>query len=198
MKVDGGTVWKSAGIITMNPISGELYHKVVRNTPASRDLSPLRSTSKLVLTGNNLKSLLQPEGTIQYATEDDRFKTDFATEERARRQAIFDRRRFVQEHNRSLIEQRHFDRAISIEAIERQQHDRYRYRLSNYLEKQRSDFKSAFNPLTHEYDPTSKGKVLETHDRLAMMRAERRKEYVYAKGNSSYDLITGIARRPVY
>mmetsp|Transcript_378 Transcript_378/g.446 ORF Transcript_378/g.446 Transcript_378/m.446 type:complete len:185 (+) Transcript_378:148-702(+) len=184
----------------MNPLTGELYHHSVKNTPSlSRESwSPIKSSSKYVLSGLSLKSMLQPEGTIQFATEQDRFNTDFAAEERDRRNAVYQRRRALQDQNRSLMEQRSFERSVSIEAIERQQAERYRFRAVNILEKNKSDYRSAFNPITHDYDPTSKGKILETHDRLKEIRADRRKANINAKGNSSFNIINGFDRRVYY
>jgi len=68
----------------------------------------------------------------------------------------------------------------------------------NILEKNKSDYRSAFNPITHDYDPTSKGKILETHDRLKEIRADRRKANINAKGNSSFNIINGFDRRVYY
>jgi hypothetical protein len=66
------------------------------------------------------------------------------------------------------------------------------------LEKQHANYRSAYNPITHDYDQTSRGKALETFDRLAKRRAEIRKRNIYAKGSSSYNLINGFDRRPVH
>jgi hypothetical protein len=66
------------------------------------------------------------------------------------------------------------------------------------LEKQHANDRSAFNPITHDYDQTSRGKALEAFDRLARWRAETCKLNIYAKGSSIYNLIKGFDRRPVY
>lgn len=182
----------------MNPITGELYHKSIRSTPMSRhSMSPFKSTSKYMLTNDNLKSVLQPEGSNFYVSDEDRFRQDFAAEDRERREAAYQRRQQAHLVKRSLFEARAFERSLSIEAVERQQADRFNRRAEVIVDNQKSDFRSAFNPLTHEYDQTSKGKVLETHDRLAEMRANRRMHNIYTKGACSYNLING-AERQIY
>mmetsp|Transcript_25845 Transcript_25845/g.45664 ORF Transcript_25845/g.45664 Transcript_25845/m.45664 type:complete len:184 (-) Transcript_25845:6568-7119(-) len=183
----------------MNPITGELYHKSIRSTPISRSVaSPFQSSSKFVLSNESIKSVLQPEGTIFYASDNDRFRQDFAAEEREKREAAFQRRQQAHYVTRSIHDARAMERSLSIEAVERQQAERFGRRAELIVEKQRPDFRSAFNPITHEYDSNSKGKVLETHDRLSQMRAQRRKWNIDNRGNGAYNLINGADRRPIY
>jgi hypothetical protein len=79
----------------INPITGELYHRSLRSPYNFKDSrSPIQSSSKLIMKSCSLKSVLQPEGTIQFASESHRFNyVDFAAEERSRREAEYQRRR---------------------------------------------------------------------------------------------------------
>lgn len=186
--------------MAMNPITGELYHKISpRSSPSLRmNSSPFHKVTKEVLSRDSIKSFLQPQGTIQHVTETDRFRTDFATEEREKREAVYQRRRLVHDLNRSQLEARAYDRSLSIEAVERQQAERTRARAAMILEQQKAHFKTAFDPITHEYHPTSKGNVLATHDILAQMRAERRRANINRRGNGTYNIISGVDRRATY
>jgi hypothetical protein len=158
-------------------------------------MSPIKVNSKYVLSTSNLKSVLQPEGSIFYASEEDRFRTDFAAEDREKREAAYRRRQAAHDLNRSVRDAQAYQRSMSIEAVEKQKAERFNRRADAMKEKERPDFKSAFNPITHEYDVTSKGKVLETHDRLTAIRQQRRMRNIDSKGSSSYNLIDGSDRR---
>lgn len=184
----------------MDPIIGQLTRKSPGNSPiiSRSPASPIKSTSKLVLRGSSLRAILQPEGTAQYISEKVRFGLSFAAEEGQRRQEAHMKLRSTQDLNRSLMEQRTMQRSVSLETLERQQAERNRLRGLNALDKSRPDFKSAFNPINHGYDPSSKGRILENYERIAKVRAEQRMTYLDVKSNSTYNLVNGFNRRVFY
>ncbi len=142
----------------------------------------------------NPGDLVKPgQGAPGHIDEATRFNTDVqelvVDDQRARREkneAVLQRKRRVEEGRLAAIDSR-------VTEAQRKEEERLRFlKEADYGKKNKSG--AAYNPLTLEYGDGQDGDRLRWEDENAVWRAQMRSHNLDARGNSSYNPLTGEER----
>ena len=138
---------------------------------------------------------VEPKSTL-HMPESERFASDFAAEDRARREAEYQQRQSYLNAHRQEVIGREVDRWQSMEEEESRKQDYLANMASKWKQGQKNNPSAAYNPITLEYDGTEQGQRLKEADDAVRYRAGLRLFNLDQKMNSGYNILSGEARRP--
>ena len=131
-----------------------------------------------------------------YLPEAERFDTDFAAQDRRRREEEYQRKQQITNVKRERQIDRDLGRWNKMENEEEKHRQKLEHMASNWKAGQKNNSSAAYNPITLDYDPTEQGEHLRQQDDLVKHRAGQRLYNLDAKRNSEFNVITGEPRKP--
>ncbi|CAG9322406.1 unnamed protein product [Blepharisma stoltei] len=173
----------------MNPISGlPIYQTPPQRARSNRSQDPFfRDQAKSVL-------VPEPQSTM-FISEKERFDTDFAAEERRRRELENQRKMDAYNKRRENAINREVNRWEQIGQEQVESIEKLEAKRSKWKNGQKNNPSEAFNPITLDYDPTDQGEYLRRKDDIAKERAMMRLYNIDAKRNSAFNIINGAPRQ---
>lgn len=190
----------------MASLSSAAFHNVRPRTRAEREgMRDREGTEKLRLKERvggfqqyeDFAGISNPDPTSHaFLPEAERFDTDFAAQERHRREEEFQKKQGALNCRREQQINRDMTRWQKMDGEE----DKYKQKLDNKQQQwkagQKNNPSAAYNPLTLEYDQTQQGKELQMQDDQVRYRAGMRMFNLDQKMNSGFNVLTGEPRRP--
>lgn len=190
----------------MASLSNAQFHNVKPRTRAEREgMRDREGTEKLRLKERvggfqqyaDFAGISNPDPTSHaFLSESERFDTDFAAQERRRREEEFQRKQGVLNCRREQQINRDMTRWQQMGGEE----GKYQQKLDNKQQQwkagQKNNPSAAYNPLTLEYDQTQQGRELQLQDDQVKYRAGMRMFNLDQKMNSGFNVLTGEPRRP--
>lgn len=131
-----------------------------------------------------------------FLPESERFDTDFAAEDKRRREIEYQSRQQNLNRRRDEVVGREVNRWESMENEEKKYQEFLNQKQSKWQEGQKNNLSAAYNPITLEYDTTEQGSRLKGQDDQIKYRAGMRMFNLDSKMNSEFNVVTGEPRRP--
>jgi len=135
-----------------------------------------------------------PEAKGIYSSEADRFQTDVAGEERARRLAQSEREQLRLQAKRDAALQRDERRWEAMSHAQQQEQKRIESKRRAGMASKKNQGSLPFNPITLEYSNSKEGSLLQHHDDLVRWRSAVRTHNLNERQNGNYNPITGQER----
>jgi hypothetical protein len=136
------------------------------------------------------------EKSTLHMPESERFASDFAAEDRQRREADYQRRQEYLNGHRQEVIGREVNRWQGMEDEEARKQQYLGSMAAKWKQGQKNNPSAAYNPITLEYDTTEQGTMLKQADDAVRYRAGLRLFNLDQRMNSGYNVLTGEARRP--
>lgn len=129
-----------------------------------------------------------------YQADNERFDTDFASEDKRRREAERSRKQQIIGAHRNEIVGREMNRWDRMEQEDAKEAAKIQSMADKWQAGQKNNASVAYNPLTLQYDQNEQGRRLQQSDAKIIERADQRKAHLDNRMNGGFNILTGETR----